>query len=137
MPAATIELAAEELSRDRPRPALEHALAAWRVHRSPRLAHLVVRLSVLAARGLPPITGRERLAAARELVARRDACDLPRVVRVFFDLTLGQARQLLSALEGWPADPRALELGLEVFEAPPWITEKTTPPFFRALAAWM
>lgn len=138
--AALSKRAAELLLANDPAAAVGLLLEAWRLTRCTELARLAWLVSEQASlrRGIVPgDNSSERLANVTVLAGRRDAADLPRIMRSFFQLTIKDARSLLASLGSWPADPRVLELALEIYAAPPWITESTTRPFFRGLAKLM
>lgn len=135
-----MDQAAELLRATAPAQALAPLLEAWRVTRSTGLAAMIWLVSESATAGrveVPGHTSAQRLTAALNLVRERNAADLPRLIRCFFHLTIKDARTLVGELSAWPADPRVLDLALEIYTAPPWITEDTTRPFFNAMASFV
>lgn len=105
-----IRAAQRALDAERPDEALAPLLDAWRLRRDSQLADLIDAVSAAADEPLADIEGatvRERLQAARALLAAQHPEDLPRILRVFADyFRAATGKRLREELLRWPRDPR-------------------------------
>lgn len=117
--------------------ALAALLQAFRARPDPRIAALVAQASDLAEKGRPAVAGKnldQRLATGVALLEAGDPADLPRVLRLFRDLRLAQAKTLVEHLATVQGDPRILDATLALLRDPPLVSS-TAMPLWRALLA--
>ncbi|HET9988310.1 MAG TPA: TIGR02996 domain-containing protein, partial [Kofleriaceae bacterium] len=127
--------ASNALAAGEPVRALPLLLAAWRAHRSDRLAALVERVSDLAEAAQPKVPGattKARLAAGLALLKAGDPVDVPRVFRLLADVKIAEAAALVPALAKLAPDPRFLRQLVALLVAPPW-GSSTGRKLWRAL----
>lgn len=115
---------------------LEAALSAWRSTRDPRFARVAEWASArLEARAPRPVVGAGGKAsdakAFREIEARRDPLDLPRLFAAFGAAVRSPEAQARIELLARRDDPRFVSAALKLLAAPPY-RAKTALGFFRA-----
>ncbi|MFO0555321.1 MAG: TIGR02996 domain-containing protein [Polyangiaceae bacterium] len=113
--------------------ALPCLLEAWRELRSARLAEGIDRVSDRIVQRRGPVLGKTQsavLAAWYEIEARRDPCDVGRLLAIRWPAQWRSGERLAQRLAEWPDDPR-IALAFARFVAVGVHKEKVAGGFFR------
>jgi uncharacterized protein (TIGR02996 family) len=117
-----IEQACQAMDAGHPERALAPLLECWRASRALQLRELITTLSAQLVTRAPRIEGKtlhKRVVAWWDRARSRDPLDLPLLLGLVAEVSIGKARNMIDELASWPADPRLACWLLELSRDPP------------------